>query len=87
MRDNTTKQSVFSDYPICDCNRCERYYDSQCDGTKVGEQRECKGYIATRHTDIEKRLREMEADVYNSKLLSGMVLVLLVLHISLEIFF
>lgn len=50
----------FDDYQEVKCNVCEEYWTSACDGAKVGQERQCTAYRATRDIDIEDRLAELE---------------------------
>ena len=33
-----------------ECDSCERYYNSQCDGVDIGKERKCTQYVATRRS-------------------------------------
>lgn len=53
--------SVFGDWSdVKDCNECERYYTSQCDGVHEGQKRPCKEFLATRRGNIYKDIDESE---------------------------
>ena len=49
----------FDEWEECDCNECEQWWTSRCDGSKVGKAKECKSYIATRRIDIPQQLDEL----------------------------
>ena len=53
----------FDEWEECDCNKCERYWTSQCDGAKVGKAKECKSYIATRRVDIPEEINKINARI------------------------
>lgn len=46
---------IFDNYEV-DCNTCESYWNSQCDGVKIEDRRKCNSYIATRDIDVVKEL-------------------------------
>lgn len=53
------KRKIF-DETFVDCNECEKYYLSQCDGVKRGKNKRCTSFIATRGVIIPQRLKCLE---------------------------
>lgn len=57
----------FEDWEEVDCNECERWWLSQCDGASKGAKVGCNSYLATRKvvipekiTRLEKRISDLE---------------------------
>lgn len=57
----------FDDWNPVDCNDCENYQTSTCDGVLEGEKSKCKSYIAGRYTDFGRRIYELEQKVKKLK--------------------
>lgn len=54
-------REIFGDWSdVKDCNDCEHYYLSQCDGTQKGEKRTCKEFLVTRRGNLYKEIEEAE---------------------------
>lgn len=51
------------DETYVDCNNCAHYWDNSCDGVSERQKRPCTAYLATRHTDIPKRLKDVEDSI------------------------
>lgn len=45
---------------VKDCNDCERYYVSQCDGVQEGQNRPCREFLATRRGNLYREIHESE---------------------------
>ena len=73
---------TFDDFPTVSCNGCSRYWDSSCDGVSVGEQKECRSFIATRDEDFPKQLRALK----NIIVVQGVAIVLVSLALILHFF-
>lgn len=48
------KVTRFDDYTSVDCNECEHYWTSACDGASPNKERICYAYKVTRIVDLEK---------------------------------
>ena len=74
---------VFDDYSeLCECLKCEHYYNSQCDGVRtVGETglvEPCKTYKPTRGVIIPKDIKDLKMDVkrlYRSTLIMDLLFI------------
>lgn len=53
----------FEDWEDCDCNMCERYWDSSCDGVKKGDKKPCNQFLATRSVVIPNQIEELRKQV------------------------
>lgn len=55
---------MFDDYIPVDCNDCQHYWNDACDGVQAADREvPCTSYIATRTSDIPKRIERLEEDV------------------------
>lgn len=52
MSQSESKQPIFEEYPVVDCEDCQSYWKDECDGTPVGSEKVCKAFKATRRRDI-----------------------------------
>lgn len=50
----------FDDYPPVDCNDCERWWISQCDGVPKGSHRQCNSFVATRGIVLPEKIKALE---------------------------
>lgn len=51
---------LFDDWSeVKDCNQCEPYWNNQCDGAKVGSEKRCTAFKATRRVDIPLEIKEL----------------------------
>ena len=70
---------LFDDWSeVKDCNGCEHYWNKLCDGTKVGSEKRCTAFKATRKVDIPlelNALRERLKWLNVSQILCGIALV------------
>ncbi len=54
---------IFDDWEdVKECDDCERYYNSQCDGMDIGKKRKCTQFVATRSRKFEDDLRNLERE-------------------------
>lgn len=72
-------QVLFDDWSeVKDCNQCEPYWNNQCDGAKVGSEKRCTAFKATRRVDIPLEIEALRKTV---KRLSVAVILLGVVQI------
>lgn len=72
-------QVLFDDWSeVKDCNQCEPYWNNQCDGAKVGSEKRCTAFKATRRVDIPLEIEALRKAV---KRLSVAVILLGVVQI------
>ena len=71
----------FDDYSaVIDCNECSHYWDSSCDGVSKGSKATCNSYLATRSVVLPEKIRTLENEVGDLKILAiteGIMLVIL----------
>ena len=60
MNQSESKQPIFEEYPVVDCNECKSYLSEECDGTPVGSEKVCKAFKATRRTDIPLQIKSLQ---------------------------
>jgi hypothetical protein len=60
---NETKPPVFSEWEDCDCNQCEHYWDSSCDGVGKDKRKLCGQFSATRSVIIPEQIKDLEKQV------------------------
>lgn len=60
MSQSESKQPIFEEYPVVDCNECKSYLSEECDGTPVGSERLCKAFKSTRRTDIPLQIKSLQ---------------------------
>lgn len=53
-------KQIFDDFPKANCNGCEHYYTSSCDGVPEGSEKPCKSFIATRDISIPEELESLK---------------------------
>lgn len=53
----------FEDWEDVDCNECERYWDSSCDGVSKGSYKPCNSFLATRSVVIPAKIKALEGRV------------------------
>lgn len=74
---------VFDDYIPVDCNDCQHYWNDACDGVQSADREApCTSYIATRTSDIPKRIERLERDLKlmsTSHIIFGVAIVVLVI--------
>lgn len=57
------KSGRFDDWKdVVDCNDCHHYWTDTCDGVPPDKRRNCQSYVATRNSDIPKRLTKIEQE-------------------------
>lgn len=54
---------IFEDFPKVDCNECENYYTSACDGVSKDSERPCKTFIATRRIFIPEEIKWLKNEI------------------------
>ena len=55
---------LFDDWSeVKDCNGCEHYWNKLCDGTKIGSEKRCTAFKATRKVDIPEEIKALRKDV------------------------
>ena len=73
-------KAKFDDWSeVKECNDCEHYWNSLCDGTPKGSEKRCTAFKATRKVDIPleiKSLRKRLNWLNVSQILCGIALVL-----------
>lgn len=63
MNKYTESNKIFDMNPIVDCNRCQHYYQNNCDGVKPTTTKKCRDFIATRNYDLETNFEQLEAHI------------------------
>lgn len=70
---------VFDDYIPVDCNDCQHYWNDTCDGVQSADREvPCTSYIATRTSDIPKRIERLEKNVkelYTNSIVYGVIII------------
>ena len=57
-------QVLFDDWSeVKDCNGCENYWNKLCDGTKVGTEKRCTAFKATRTVDMQEEIKSLKERV------------------------
>lgn len=51
-----------------DCNNCQHYWESTCDGVSEGKKRPCNSYLATRSVSIPGQIESLKSDVLGLKI-------------------
>ena len=57
------EKKIFDDFPKVDCNDCEHWWDSSCDGVYKGTERQCKTFKATRGINIPSEVKRVKNDL------------------------
>lgn len=63
IKENEGKPTVFSEWEDCDCNECEHYWDSSCDGVDKGKKKQCSQFSATRSVIIPEQIKRLKKAV------------------------
>lgn len=58
-----SKQTVFSEWEDCDCNECEHYWDSSCDGVEKNKRKPCNQFSATRKVVIPQQIESLQKQI------------------------
>ena len=70
---------MFDDYIPVDCNDCQHYWNDACDGVQAADREvPCTSYIATRTSDIPKRIERLEKNVkelYTNSIVYGVIII------------
>ena len=70
-----TTNKIFDNYEV-DCNECQHYWDSSCDGVPIDQKRNCAVFIATRTKDIPMQIKKLNKKV--DKLKAAVISVLII---------
>lgn len=75
------EKSKFDDWSaIKDCNKCEPYWNNQCDGATVGTEMPCNAFVAVRRVSIPaeiKAIRKHLKWLYAGLVVEAVLLILL----------
>lgn len=55
-----SEKKIFDDYPVADCNICENYWLSACDGAHTGTTRLCTTFKAVRLVNIPLQIKSLQ---------------------------
>jgi hypothetical protein len=77
ISENEGKKTVFSEWEDCDCNECEHYLDSSCDGVDKGKKKQCGQFSATRSVIIPEQIKRLQ------KVVKGLVWAVTFISVSL----
>ena len=66
---------IFDNYEI-ECNDCQCYWDSSCDGVPIDQKRNCTSFIATRTKDIPMQIKKLNKKVDKLKVAVVSVLII-----------
>lgn len=69
----------FDETPYYKCDFCQNYWNSSCDGTEVGEVKDCSAYKVTRTGEWKKELEELREAVSELLFLKAMCFISCVL--------
>ena len=69
--------------PTVDCNTCQQYYQSTCDGARLDNDRKCRNYIATRQIDVESTLKEINSVLHDTDIRLNWILVVALVNLLL----
>ena len=58
-----SEEKRFQDWNDVDCNECQHYWDSSCDGASKGSTVACNSYLATRSIVIPAKIQVLEQRV------------------------
>ena len=76
------EKNKFDDWSeVKDCNQCEPYWNNQCDGVKVGSEKRCTAFLATRKVDIPVELEALRKAVKWLRISGFLVNLVVVLHL------
>lgn len=53
----------FSEWEDCDCNQCEHYWTSACDGVAKDTKKPCNQYLATRKVVIPLQIEDLQKQI------------------------
>ena len=71
-------KKVFDDYTEVNCNNCQQYWYDLCDGVPEDGSRPCTSYVATRNSDIPKKIEVLQKRVdrlENSLIVTNLIIV------------
>lgn len=76
------KPGRFDDWQdVVDCHDCHHYWSDTCDGVPVDKRRNCQSFVATRNSDIPKRLSKLEDTVRGNRVIMALIIVELIVMI------
>ena len=81
ISENENKPSVFSEWEECDCNQCERYWDSSCDGVKKNKRKSCNAFMATRSVIIPEQIKDLYKQLKFVTWGEIIITVLIIIHV------
>lgn len=86
----TKEPKIFDEYEV-DCNTCEKYWDSSCDGVKCSkdgsESRKCTSYKAVRKLDIVETVNKHTKEIKQLGKYDLWITILFLLHLLGHILF
>lgn len=68
------------DEQYTDCNKCEAYWNNQCDGVTVGSERTCTAFKATRRVDIPQEIKSLRERVKSLERHSFILNIIIILY-------
>lgn len=72
---------IFDNYEV-ECNECEHYWDSSCDGVPIDKKRNCTSFKATRTIDIPMQIKNLDKRVNKIKVIAiGLIILDIVLGV------
>ena len=80
ISENDGKKTVFSEWEDCDCNECEHYWDSSCDGVEKNKRKLCNQFSATRSVVIPEQIKRLQKVVKGLVWAVTFILASLLLH-------
>lgn len=72
---------IFDEFPKADCNECEHYWTTACDGTKKDETKVCNSFSATRHVVIPEQIKRLERKIDGLSISIILVAVSMIIHL------
>lgn len=86
MKTTKNEQRKIFEEPVVECNSCEKYWLSQCDGVKKDTQRKCTSYVAVRREDIPQRVDMNRREIDRLRIWLILLNIALTIHIVLDMF-
>ena len=78
---SNTSPKRFEDWEEVNCNDCQRYWDSSCDGVQKGSQKPCNSFLATRSVIIPLQVKSLQKSVKWLSVANALFAIALILHI------
>lgn len=63
MNEENKEAKRFSEWEDCDCNQCEHYWDSSCDGVAKNNRKPCNQFVATRSVVIPMQIESLQRKI------------------------